>query len=107
MAIMNTTVPGQGMYTEYTNSFRRQKPIPTDYYEVFYSTEDAINYAKSDGTAYVGQKIVVVEIEKNAVKSVTQYLIGDKAGTLIEVCDVNKSYVFDGGNAQDAINETI
>ena len=60
-------------------SFAPANGQPVDSREVYYSIEDAIKYAASNG-AYIGQKIVVVENNK-----VTHYSIEDAIGTLKEL----------------------
>lgn len=62
----------------------RGNPIPIDSTEVWYSLEDAQNYAKSGATAYVGQIIRVVD---EAAGSVTAYLITNIAGDLQNLSD--------------------
>lgn len=60
----------------------RGNPIPIDSTEVWYSLEDAQNYAKSGATAYVGQTIKVIDDSTNIAKV---YLIKNKAGDLEEI----------------------
>ena len=64
-------------------NINRSNPIPVDNTELWYSLDDAENYASTDPRAYVGQSIKVVD-ETNG--TVEQYMIGAD-GTLISVAD--------------------
>ena len=91
MAILNTGLPTN--ITEYPNSFKRQGAFPLERYSVFYSLNDAQDYAKENSLAYVGQYLVVVE--NNAA---TLYVIDNIAGYL-------KKVGFEA--AYDATNKTL
>lgn len=69
-------------YMDFPLQIARQYDAPIEKYEVFYSMEDAENYAKGS-PAYVGQTIKVVD--KTLGTLVGTYTISDKQGTLIPV----------------------
>lgn len=87
MAILNTVLPSN--ITEYPNSFKRQGAFPLERYSVFYDIKDdnddvtstakqeALNYAKTNPVAYVGQIVSVVDVVDN-VASVDVYKIVQK-----------------------------
>lgn len=87
MAILNTVLPSN--ITEYPNSFKRQGAFPLERYSVFYdikgdndavtstAKQEALNYAKTNPVAYVGQIVSVVNVVNN-VASVDVYKIVQK-----------------------------
>lgn len=94
MAILNTVLPAN--ITEYPNSFKRQGAFPLERYSVFYAIEanaekgisassaynEALNYARNNPIAYVGQVISVVTVTGNIatvdVYKIIQKLSGDE-----------------------------
>jgi len=62
----------------WVKAMERGQCFPLDATEIWYSLEDAQNYAATDPTAYVGQSIKV--IEDGTVKL---YLISNEDGDLI------------------------
>lgn len=85
-------------------NINRGNPIPLDTTSVWYSLEEAQNYAKSGATAYVGQVITVVDETNNKSQL---YVIQNKAGDLLAInggseSSANKgklkfgSYIYDG-----------
>lgn len=62
--------------------FSRNNPIPLDKTEIWLDLEELRNYAKTDPTAYVGQKVTHVDV---ANRTATVYIIADEAGTLSPV----------------------
>ena len=55
--------------SEYPNSFKRQKAFPLDRYSLFDSLSSAEEYALSNGLAYAGQIITIVDSETSAVST--------------------------------------
>lgn len=64
-------------------NINRGNPIPIDTTEVWYSLEAAQTYAASGATAYVGQKLSVVD---EANKTADVYLIINTDGDLLKIC---------------------
>ena len=78
MAILNTMLPTN--LTEYPNSFKRQGAFPLERYSVFYAIaadeekgisassayQEALNYARNNPIAYVGQVVSVVTVTGDA-----------------------------------------
>lgn len=60
-------------------NINRGNPIPVDSTLVWYSLEEAQEYATNGATSYVGQILTVVDEAENLS---TAYVIEDKAGTL-------------------------
>lgn len=54
--------------SEYPNSFVRQGVFPLDKSSLYYSLEDAMEYARNGATAHVGQIIVVIDKEAETVE---------------------------------------
>ena len=75
MAKSYGAIPSSGIMT-FDKSFARANGQPLDTTSVYYSLDDAKNYAKTD-VAYIGQILTV--IENNAV---TTYQITNAAGNL-------------------------
>ena len=69
-------------YMEFPLQISRQYGGPIDRYSVFYSMEDATNYATTSPLSYVGQIISVVD---EAAQTSTAYQISNTAGGLVEV----------------------
>lgn len=69
-------------YMEFPLQISRQYGGPIDRYSVFYSMEDATNYATTSPLSYVGQIISVVD---EAAQTSTAYQISNTAGDLVEV----------------------
>ena len=63
-------------------NINRGNPIPVDSTEIWYSLEDAQEYATNGATAYVGQIITVVD---ESAGTATSYRIQNTAGLLEEV----------------------
>lgn len=63
-------------------NINRGNPIPVDTTEVWYSLDSAKEYAKNGATAYVGQKISVID-ETNLTAIV--YVIANTNGDLIQL----------------------
>jgi hypothetical protein len=82
MAILLTKVPTN--LTEYPNSFKRQGAFPLEAYSVFATYEEAENYAQNSKIAYVGQPLAVTAL-KNDKTEVAYYVIGNRAGALVEL----------------------
>ena len=95
MAVLNYALPDK--LTEYPNSFKRQGAFPLERYSVFYAIaedtekgvqassayQEALNYARNNPVAYIGQVISVVTVTDN-VASVDVYKIVNKlSGTNI------------------------
>lgn len=80
MAKKLTNIPTN--ITEYPNSFKRQGAFPLDAYSVFYSYEDASEYAQGNPIAYVGQILVVVKTDQYGELNCSLYMIKDEIGTL-------------------------
>lgn len=55
----------------------RGNPIPLDSTQVWYSFEDAQNYAKNGSTAYVGQVLSIINEDGEASAYVIANLTGD------------------------------
>lgn len=68
----------------WVKSMARGQCFPLDATEIWYSLEDAKNYAATDSTAYVGQTLKVVDETNNTV---SVYVITDAAGTLVRLAD--------------------
>lgn len=60
----------------------RTEPQPIDSTDIWYSYENAQNYAQTSGAAYVGQTLVVVDEARNTA---TAYLITNTDGNLQEI----------------------
>lgn len=69
-------------YMEFPLQISRQYGGPIDRYSVFYSMEDATNYATTSPLSYVSQIISVVD---EAAQTSTAYQISNKAGDLVEL----------------------
>lgn len=69
-------------YMEFPLQISRQYGGPIDRYSVFYSMDDATNYATTSPLSYVGQIISVVD---ETAQTSTAYQISNKAGDLVEV----------------------
>lgn len=63
-------------------NIERGNSVPLDSTEVWYSLEKAKAYARVGQTAYVGQKISVVDEENDTT---TVYVISNEAGDLVEL----------------------
>lgn len=66
---------------DYQLSLNRQKAFPLDKSSIWYSLEEAQDYAANEPNAYVGQVIAVVDGDGSA----RGYLIKDTVGTLQEI----------------------
>lgn len=75
MAKSYGAIPSSGIMT-FDKSFARANGQPLDTTSVYYSLNDAKNYAKTD-VAYVGQVLTIIE---NSIVSL--YQIMDTSGTL-------------------------
>lgn len=75
MAKSYGAIPSSGIMT-FDKSFARANGQPLDTTSVYYSLDDAKNYAKTD-VAYVGQVLTIIE---NSIVSL--YQIMDTSGTL-------------------------
>lgn len=69
-------------------NINRSNPIPVDCTELWYSLEEAQNYARNDPRAYVGQSVKVVDETSNAT---TVYVIKDTAGNLMQLADIDSA----------------
>lgn len=63
-------------------NINRGNPIPIDNTMVWYSLQEAEDYAATGATAYVGQLLSVVDEENNTTKV---YVIINEVGDLIEI----------------------
>ena len=63
-------------------NINRGNPIPVDSTSVWYSLEEAQEYATNGATSYVGQILTVVDEAENLS---TAYIIEDTAGTLKKI----------------------
>lgn len=63
-------------------NINRGNPIPLDSTAVWYSLEEAQEYARNGATAYVGQRISVVDEEN---KTTTVYVIINEDGELLNI----------------------
>ena len=75
MAKSYGAIPSSGIMT-FDKSFARANGQPLDTTSVYYSLDDAKNYAKTD-VAYIGQVLTIIE---NSIVSL--YQIMDTSGTL-------------------------
>lgn len=66
-------------------NIRRGNPNPLDNTEVHASVQDAINYAKNDPTAYVGQVISYFTTNSSGVDVIKLVQIANEQGDLIPV----------------------
>ncbi len=66
-------------------NIRRGNPLPLDNDYIKLSYEDAVNYAQSDPTAYVGQMITVIEKSLTGEETTNLYQIIDTSGTLKKI----------------------
>lgn len=80
-------------------NINRSNPIPVDCTELWYSLEEAQNYARNDPRAYVGQSVKVVDETSNAT---TVYVIKDAAGNLMQLADIDSA----GSGSGDCSRET-
>ena len=107
--------------SEYPNSFKRQTAFPLDRYSLFDSLSSAEEYALSNGIAYAGQIITVVDNETSAVtthKILTDGTLGQIDSTLsvsgsdyVSVTETSagvqvslNDLFLDGGNASGALS---
>jgi hypothetical protein len=117
MAILLTKVPTN--LTEYPNSFKRQGAFPLEAYSVFATYEEAENYAQNSKIAYVGQPLAVT-ILKDDKTEVAYYVIGDRAGKLVElgtsanidgldkrVQEIEKFFATEGGEKIDTLLDEL
>ena len=87
MAVIDKTyLQGAGdKYKESGSAIRRQNPFSLEYYDIFYSYEEAKDYAENNPLSYVGQRISVVStLEDGSIDSIL-YIINDRTGALKEV----------------------
>ena len=66
----------------WVKAMERGQCFPLDATEIWYSLDEAIEYAKNDPTAYIGQTIKVID---QVNQTVVSYMIKNEAGDLIEV----------------------
>ena len=66
-------------------NIRRGNPLPLDNDSIKLSYQDAIDYAQSDPTAYVGQTITVIEESLSGEETTNLYQIIDTSGTLKKI----------------------
>ena len=66
-------------------NIRRTNPLPLDNDFIKLSYEDAVNYAKNDPAAYVGQFITVLSNDISGNENVTLYQIISESGNLREI----------------------
>ena len=82
----------------------RGNPIPLDSTTIWYSFQEAQDYARNGATAYVGQLISVVD---ETLNQATVYVIGDTAGTLINISSSSNldedTIILYGGSASELI----
>lgn len=100
MAIDNTKSTFAKM--EFPLAMQRQNAFALDPSEVWTSLEAAKEYAKTDPTAYVGQKIAVV-IDGVA----TQYQILNTAGDLAPIGGVSKDDIATDAEVQEMLEEVF
>ena len=87
-------------------NINRSNPIPIDSTSVWYSLDEAKNYAKNGATAYVGQLLSVVDEENN---NTNIYVIINTAGELVNIQsssggDIEENIVvLYGGSAFDVL----
>lgn len=67
-------------------NINRSNPIPVDCTELWYSLEDAQNYALNDPRAYVGQSIKVVN---ESTGDITWYMIGVDGSLVNKINELN------------------
>ena len=86
----------------------RGNPIPIDNTSVWYSLQEAQEYARAGVTAYVGQRLSVVDENNNTTKV---YVIANTTGDLIDISSGGSSGIEDdtiilyGGSASEVLNE--
>jgi hypothetical protein len=56
-------------YMALPSSIKRGNPAPLDVSEIWYSEEEMLNYVQNDPTAYVGQRLTLVNEETGTAKS--------------------------------------
>lgn len=100
MAIDNTQSTFAKM--EFPLAMQRQNAFALDPSEVWTSLEAAKEYAKTDPTAYVGQKIAVV-IDGVA----TQYQILNTAGDLAPIGGVSENDIATDAEVQEMLEEVF
>ncbi len=100
MAIDNTTKTLAKM--EFPLAMQRQDAFALDPSEIWTSLEAAQNYAKTDPTAYVGQKIAVV-VDGVA----TQYQILNTAGDLAPIGGVSDDDIATDAEVEEMLNEVF
>lgn len=100
MAIDNTKSTFAKM--EFPLAMQRQNAFALDPSEVWTSLEAAKEYAKTDPTAYVGQKIAVV-IDGAA----TQYQILNTAGDLAPIGGVSEDDIATDAEVQEMLEEVF
>lgn len=100
MAIDNTTKTLAKM--EFPLAMQRQDAFALDPSEIWTSLEAAQNYAKTDPTAYVGQKIAVV-VDGVA----TQYQILNTAGDLAPIGGVSNDDIATDAEVEEMLNEVF
>lgn len=85
-------------------NINRGNPIPLDTTEIWYSLAEAQAYARTGATAYVGQRISVVDEEE---QTVSVYVIANTEGNLVKISGGSENqpitgkltigpYVYDG-----------
>lgn len=100
MAIDNTK--GTFAKMEFPLAMQRQDAFALDPSEIWTSLEAAQNYAKTDPTAYVGQKIAVV-VDGVA----TQYQILNTAGDLAPIGGVSDDDIATDAEVEEMLNEVF
>lgn len=100
MAIDNTTKTLAKM--EFPLAMQRQDAFALDPSEIWTSLEAAQNYAKTDPTAYVGQKIAVV-VDGVA----TQHQILNTAGDLAPIGGVSDDDIATDAEVEEMLNEVF
>ena len=71
-----------GGYNSLPISYKRGNPIPLDKSSVWYDYDLMMEYAATNGTAYVGQILSLVNAEDNSAKA---YIILNQSGDLEEI----------------------
>lgn len=69
-------------FVAFPSSFKRGNPIPLDVSSIWYNYDEMASYASSNVTAYVGQILGLIDIEKSSAKA---YIILNKNGDLKEL----------------------
>ena len=105
MAIIKKSSSSMGLPMNIT----RGNPIPIDNTSIWYSLQEAQEYARTGATAYVGQRLSIVDENNNTTKV---YVIANKAGDLIDISSSgsgsgieDNTIILYGGSASEVLDE--